>query len=241
MKKPAGDDEKMESRPGILTVIANSYIIHAILIVLAAILIGVAYSGTAHPADRTSRDYDLSGFTAISVAGGWQLNITQDEEYRVKIIASPQILDQARVTVSGGRLLIDSDHSTGWTGQKAEIQVSLPRLESLEAAGSTQIMLSGLDSDRLSVELAGSGSIRSEDLKVNNFKIRTAGSAKADFRDAAITNAELDVAGSAEIHIRMAGGRLNGRVAGSADIVYYGELSEHDIRAGGSARFRPGE
>jgi hypothetical protein len=182
-------------------------------------------------ANATSRDIDWDGSDHVSLSVGGHANYTPGSDDKVHLTGDPQML--AHVRVRDGRIEMNCRN---WRGDR-DLTITLPGREfkKFGIAGSGNLVLHGLDQERLKVSIAGSGNIKA-DGKVEHAEIHIAGSGDADLGQVASRVSEVHIAGSgntdiaptdeAEIHIAGSGDvnlhanpkRLNTHIAGSGRI-----------------------
>lgn len=101
--------------------------------------------GSGHLA---TRDYPISGFTAVSAATAFQITIAQSSTFRVRVTADDNIIDQAVVQAAGGTLELSGPPHTRLTRFTLRAEIQMPELDSLRLNAASHATVSGLTSDK---------------------------------------------------------------------------------------------
>ncbi len=116
------------------------------------------------------------------------------------------------------------------------VAISLPIAPQVRVKGSGDISLYGLQQKEFEVSVKGSGDVTVQGT-VHNLEVDIAGSGDVDARDLAAAAVDLSVAGSGDIKAS-ASQSARARVAGSGDIVIYGNPAQRDHRVSGSGKIK---
>ena len=207
---------------------------------MAAILVALSsltFAGVNQSKDNTSEDRHLSGFNAVSVAGSFDVYITQGSSESVKVDAPSEIIDRIVTEVEGGVLKIYTKNNTkfnwNWGDHKKMIIYVAPSLKlkltgsgdlngkvdvkSLEStiSGSGDITVSG-HADSSSVSVVGSGDFTGQNLVTTNTTVKVAGS--GDARINAADKIEASVVGSGDVHYTGTAKNVSSSKAGSGSV-----------------------
>ncbi len=223
-----------------------------IKILLVALLVtGTAGYSIARPysADepqQNTEDRHLSGFTAVSVAGSFDVVITQGSTESVKVTAPSDIINRIITEVEGTTLKIYTKNNSDWNWdgghKKIMIYVNIKDVNAVSLsgsgdvsfkdglrAGSFKLKLTGsgdvvgkLDVKNLEVNLAGSGDI-SVSGNADNSNISLAGSGDYSARDLVTATAAVRVAGSGDVRVNVSQ-KLDASIVGSGDVHYTGSV-----------------
>jgi hypothetical protein len=237
-------------------------------ILLAAVLITGATQTYAKPVPAVNaygietQDRHLSGFTAVSVAGSFDVYLTQGNTESVKVEADDEVIDNIITEVKGGVLKIYTKSNNGfhwsWSDKKRVVRVVAKDLKSIGLTGSGDVFFKeGFRTQSLTVSLTGSGDIVGKvDVKTldgsvtgsgdvtltgraDNAAIRVSGSGDFDARNLITVNTTVKVVGSGDATVN-ANQQLNASVSGSGDIRYTGSaknVSTSKAGSGGISRF----
>ena len=215
--------------------------------VLAAVIVVTAVAGRValsrnHFAvvegSRLSESADLTGITEVEIAGGWRVNVTRGDEWKLEVADSGNRDARVRMHVFGKRLRLGGG-SRAWRrerGAPKSVNIVLPALEELELRGGVRLALSGFRGDRLAVGIAGAARLEGRGGRYDELELSVAGASAVDLRGIAVTDAEIDLRGASDVVLTMSGGVLSGSVAGAGSLRYYGTVSEERVRVAGVAR-----
>ncbi|HAD83210.1 TPA: hypothetical protein DCG35_12265 [Candidatus Edwardsbacteria bacterium] len=201
-------------------------------------------SAMAHAGQTISQSRDVSGFDKIQVNGAYDLYITQDKEYSLRIEAEPEVLENILTEVKDG-LLVVSDRKPririGLFKSKArKIHLTLPELKELcingaaDVAGQNRIktgnfslMVNGAGDVELELEagdvaatINGAGDIKLKGT-AENFDISIDGAGDISASDLASRKASVRISGAGDCRVN-ASQELTVNIAGSGDVGYQG-------------------
>jgi hypothetical protein len=239
-------------------------------ILLAAILIaGTGYSiAKPHPIAKVSAaeivDRHLSGFNAVSVAGSFDVYITQGSAESVKVEAPSDVINRIITEVNGGVLKIynkhDDWHWGDWWGhhKKIAVYVVAKDLNSIGISGSGDVFFKeGITTNSLKLRISGSGDMLgkvsvktlessisgSGDMKLSgradNSTVSVVGSGDYTARNLLTVSCAVRVSGSGDAEIN-ASDRVDAAVHGSGDVRYTGaakNVSSSKTGSGDITRF----
>jgi ketosteroid isomerase-like protein len=223
-------------------------------ILLAAVLVtgttGYASAKTVNPitkhADQTTQDRHLSGFSAIDLAGSFDIYFTQGSNESVKVEAPSDVIDKIITEVEGGVLKIHSKKGTNWdnwnwTGRrKMIVRVTAKDMTSINVAGSGDVYFKeGITTSSLKLKVVGSGDMLgkvnvktlqsnisgSGDMKLSGradiSTVSVVGSGDFTARDLITVSTQVHIAGSGDATIN-ASDKIDASVSGSGDVHYTG-------------------
>ncbi|MEO3407193.1 head GIN domain-containing protein [Mucilaginibacter sp. CAU 1740] len=223
-------------------------------ILLAAILAtGTVSYSTAKPvhyivkhADQTTQDRHLSGFSAIDLAGSFDVYYTQGANESVKVEAPSDVIDKIITEVDGGVLKIYSKKGTNWDSwswgknRKMIVHVVSKDMTSINVAGSGDVYFrEGISTNSLKLKVVGSGDMLgkvtvknlessisgSGDMKLSgradNSRVTVVGSGDFTARELITVNTQVSIAGSGDATIN-ASNKIDASVSGSGDVHYTG-------------------
>jgi carbon monoxide dehydrogenase subunit G len=219
--------------------------------IAASTLTGCGHSGHVDSGPRIDRNFALSGFTGVQVAGAYDITVHSGPATSVSANGSEKALDDMRVEVKDGTLVIShAQHRLfgfGWGGSQSagpvSVVVTVPGLDHAviagsggiaidkiggprfkgEVAGSGDLKLATVDADDVSFEIAGSGGIIAAG-KAKSVTYEIAGSGDIDAAGLIAETAKLSIAGS---------GGIKGHATGTADIEI---LGSGDVTLTGGAK-----
>ena len=148
-----------------------------------------------------SRTYSVSAFTGLTLAGPYDVIVTEGPTHAVRSEGDPQLLDRLTVRVEDGELWIGSGRdgfvNLGDRGN-AVVHVTVPRLESVTVGGSGDIRIDKIEGQSFEGTIGGSG-----DLEIDSLAVR---------------DAEFSIAGSGDLKVAGKTDQSQFKIAGSGDI-----------------------
>jgi hypothetical protein len=217
--------------------------------ILAAGTAGYTHAKThiTEEVTQNSEDRHLSGFTSVSVAGSFDVVITQGSSESVKVTAPSDVINRIITEVEGGVLKIytKSDNDWHWFDgghKKIMIYVAIKDVNGVSLSGSGDVSFrEGLRGGAFRLKLTGSGDVSGK-LWVKNLDVNLAGSGDIKISGSA-DNSNVSVAGSGDYtanglvtntaSVRVAGSgdarvnvsqKLDASVVGSGDVYYTGSV-----------------
>lgn len=215
---------------------------------MAAMLVAfssLTFAGVNKSKDNTSEDRHLSGFNAVSVAGSFDVYITQGSSESVKVDAPSDVIDRIVTEVEGGVLKIYTKNNTklNWSWgnhKKMIIYVAIKDVNAVSLAGSGDVYFKeGLRAPSLKLKLTGSGDLNgkvdvkslessisgSGDITVSGHAessmVSVVGSGDFTGQNLVTTNTSVKVAGSGDARVNAAD-KVEASVVGSGDVHYTG-------------------
>jgi hypothetical protein len=191
------------------------------------------------PKDRTriEKTYDFRDFQNIEMVGGWEVTLSRGDDYSITV-AMPKYLEEMIAAKKNGNTLslaVRPETQFNIGPNPVTVDITLPRLHGFQSRGGSKVRISDFDVDSLRIRSDGATSINADDNVISSLVLRTTGAADVDFRDSKVTNADVRIQGAGSLKITMEGGKLTGSVAGASSVVYYGSVSEENIRTEGLA------
>jgi hypothetical protein len=219
-------------------------------LLMAALLVAATSFAKADTQDR-----HLTGFNAVSVAGSYDVYITQGSTESVKVDAPSDIIDRIVTEVQGGVLKIYTKDGTNWNwsgNKKMIIYVAIKNVNAVSLAGSGDVNFKdGLKAPSLKIKLTGSGDISGKvDVKnlessiggsgditlsgrAENSSVSVVGSGDFTGQNLATTNTQVKVAGSGDAKVNAAE-KIDASVVGSGDVHYTGAAKNISSSKAGS-------
>lgn len=186
-----------------------------------------AQEGSGGGGQRTERRFDLSGFDAVSLAGPHDVVVTVGPGHSVRAEGDPETLDRLDIEVEDGKLKIGTKRgrwSLGWNDRaKTTIYVTMPAMRAASIAGSGDMRVDRVQSDRFAGSIAGSGDLQIAALRAEEAKFSIAGSGNIAASGTA-QRADISIAGSGDVNLAA----LQARSA-EVSIVGSGDVRAHAI------------
>ena len=212
--------------------------------VLAGVIVLTAVAGRAAlsrapfavvEGSRLTESVDLTGFTEVEIAGGWQVNLTRGDEWKVRLSRSEERGKPVRMHVFGNRLRLGRGMRDWWREDDASgsVDIEMPALEKLELRGGARVALAGFRGERLAIDVAGAVHLEGRDGGYEELDLSVAGASAIDLRGVPVRDAEVDLKGASDVVLTMNGGVLSGSAAGVGRIRYYGSVAEEQVAVAG--------
>lgn len=147
-----------------------------------------------------TRDYSVSAFTGVTLAGPYDVVVTKGRNFVVHAEGDPKVLDRMTVSVQDGELWIGKREGFMSMGghKKATVYVTVPQLDT--------------------ATVAGSGNIRIDKIGGQSFEGTVGGSGNLEIDALTVRSAEFSIAGSGDLKV---GGKIEDgtfKIAGSGDV-----------------------
>ena len=198
----------------------------------------------AEAGEVTSVSRELSGFSEIEIEGNWDVTITQGDGWQVELSAADNDLDAMEVVVGGERLSLASADPRSFFGGptgRFSADIVMPALAELDAAGASQVRLTGFNGERLTIDVAGATRIIGNDGRYDELDLSLAGAGDVALEGFVFTDADVNLAGASSLRLTMDGGELTGAVAGASAIRYFGTVSRQAVDVAGFSIVEPAE
>jgi hypothetical protein len=187
----------------------------------------IAGSGVAKTETRTVED-----FQNIETSGAMIVEVKTSKEFFVEVEADDNLLEYVKTEIDGDTLKI---YSKGWLSPKNKmiVRVSMPEIDEAEASGASNISISGIQNDRLSVSASGASKITLSG-EVQSLIIDLSGASKLDANELQSKNVEVDASGASNASIN-ASETLNADASGASRISYFGDATDVNKRTSGAS------
>jgi hypothetical protein len=186
---------------------------------------GVTGTPVSGSGAQTVRQYAVSGFSELVLAGSDAVTVRRGENFSVTATGDPAALDRLLIRVRDGKLEVrpKSGMSLSASGP-VRIAITMPALTDavlagsgtldidtlngdkaeLTVAGSGNVTLAGVAARKLELTLAGSGGVRAVG-RVDEVEIHVAGSGNVTAPGLTATRAEISIAGSGGVSMAVSG------------------------------------
>jgi hypothetical protein len=186
-----------------------------------------------------TRDYDLSGFTAVAAGSSFKIEIVQSNTFAVAVSAPGSMFRRLVVRVAGGTLHLYR-RSSFWpfSGISPEATIQMPVLDSIKLSGAASARVPDFRGvDRLDLELVGATRLMGA-VNAASINVLASGASRLALSGSAI-RVTLDASGASELDLA----RLNaakGTVAlsgASRGSVHFTDTIE-SVEVSGASRLR---
>jgi hypothetical protein len=175
----------------------------------------------------------VGAFDGIETKGSETVEVRVGARPSVVIEADDNILPLLTTYVRNGTLKIESRGSYRTHGP-IRVWITTPDLHSVKTMGSGNVVVHGVNSERLDVSLFGSGDIQATG-RARQLNVDLYGSGDARLGTIAATDVEASVYGSGDATVRGTG-QLNAKVMGSGSVIYLGRPANVYAHRMGSGR-----
>jgi hypothetical protein len=177
-------------------------------------------SGTEGSGVPTTQTREVASFHTVDLAGSNNVVIRVGEKQSVVVRADDNLLDRVTTEVQSGKLVIANPPGSFTTKSPMSVEVDVPTLDAVALSGSGNIVVTGIDAERLEVTLPGSGTLTGEGT-ATRLDVTVGGSGIAQFTRLVANDVRAVVSGSGSIFVT-ATKSLDGSVSGSGAILYSG-------------------
>lgn len=193
---------------------------------------------------------NLSGFSAISIAGGWSAVLTQGDGFSVTVEANEESMENLRIEVRKETLYVYNDDrkfrfSDMFRSRRNTIRkvyITLPELQKITASGGSdifpqipfstenmKIVLSGgsdlkglsIDCQSLDCKMSGGSGASIHLVNGENVKITTSGGSDVSLSGLSATLLELKASGGSDLKLEGATTNLQVKASGGSDVAAF--------------------
>jgi len=170
--------------------------------IVAASVVAVAYfTGTWPFRNIIEREETLTGFSLVDVSSAFEVEITQSNEYSIKITADDTIMDHIQVTRSGTRLSIGIEPGILIQATTLKAEITMPELYEVRFSGATRGIATGFSSThQLTVILSGA-SLLDTDITSGYLAIDLSGASQLKGTITASYDATLRLSGASIVEL----------------------------------------
>jgi len=165
------------------------------------------------------RDFQSGPFTKIATVGPQEVNISFGDAISVRADGPPEAIERLEAIVEDGRLTIRPKPGFHWRQwgmlEDVTFNVTLPRLDSITLAGSGDVNVDRIESDKFEATVGGEGEITIGDLKADEANLTVNGSGNVVVTGL-VRNARIHTAGEGEV-------QAGGLRSTTASVTVYGE------------------
>ncbi len=186
------------------------------------------------PGPAVTERREVESFDSIDMEGAAKLEITIGEPVSVQISGSEKAVGRMETHVSGNTLHIKG-RARDWVisdnNSRLTVQITLPRLESLELEGGNDVRLTGLRGGDTTIKAAGAANING-DGQLDQLTVRLTGAGHADLSRLAVVDATVTVDGVGSVIVN-AHESLDATMNGVGAIFYTGTPHKVNTRMNG--------
>jgi hypothetical protein len=188
--------------------------------------------------ELVTRTYDVRGFTGVEISGGWQVEVSEGEEFSLEIETRKKYLDYIAVGVEGDTLRIEAKNIFSFEHSRMEARIVMPELDSFSSTGGLKLDIRGFSGDELSISGKGGSSVEGRGGGYERMDLRFSGGTELDLEELPATNVELHSQGAIDAVLSMRGGTLSGKLSGAGSVGYHGSVSQQNLTTEGVAEVK---
>ena len=186
-------------------------------LVLGCSLFAARGSGT--PATEAR---NVSGFTAVELAGSGKLRIEQTGTESLTVTADDNLLRYLTSEVHGGKLILRTQPGVSINPTVDVVyMLTVKKLNAISLAGSGTVDARGITTDSLTTSLAGEGDFTVSG-QADQHELSVAGSGKFQGADLKSKTVKITIAGSGDVVVA-ASQKLDVNVMGEGSVEYIGD------------------
>ena len=188
-----------------------------------------------------TRNFEVGQFDSVELAGSHNVIVTVGGAPSVRAEGDTAALEQLEIRVEGGKLRVGTRRGINFRGNgRVTIHVTAPSLRAAEIAGSGDMQVSALQTERFQAGIAGSGNLVLQRLQaeaaefsiagsgnvqaagqVRQTRLEVAGSGNADLAGLHAQDADVSIAGSGDARMH-ATGAARVSIMGSGNVTIAG-------------------
>ncbi len=199
-------------------------------VILAASALAILSAGAAFAEPRNH-----SGFTRVSASAGTDVEVTVGPGFSVDVTGA----DAHRIVtrVSGQTLIVERERGWNWgRSPRAEVRVTMPRVDGLSASSGADLTASGVDADDIRLDSSSGADLRVSG-RCASFRADASSGSDIHAQNLRCENGRVEASSGADARV-YASGRLDIDASSGGGIVAYGNpgVGEVDLSSGGSFR-----
>ncbi|MBK8302740.1 MAG: DUF2807 domain-containing protein [Chloracidobacterium sp.] len=194
------------------------------------------FKGVKGSGNMSAEDRSISGFHGIDVGGVYQVEITAQKEYSVRIEADDNLLPLIQTEVNDGILKIESERRIS-PKSKIRIIIGAPNIDKLEVSGVANVTLNDLKNSDLTIDSSGASKIKltGETAKLT---VDVSGATKIDAETLTAGNANIEASGACNVTVNVSG-ELRADASGASRIIYGGSPTNIIKDTSGASKVSP--
>jgi hypothetical protein len=168
-----------------------------------------------------THSYNFSDFKSIEISSGFNIQITQSNNYSINVTADDNLFDYILVDATGDTLSIKLRPGMGFQNTALKAEIEMPNLQTFQAAGGviSNIKNFVLDKD-LTIDVSGGSRITMTG-QANNITVIEAGGSNSDLSDFKVHNVQVDFSGGSQGTVNL-DGKLDATLSGGSRLNYKG-------------------
>jgi hypothetical protein len=190
-------------------------------------------SGTVHRGSGivATETRTVADFHRIELRGSADVRARVASERTLSVTSDDNLLQYIHTEVRNGTLFVELDSGRYEFHSGLKLDLSVPVLDGIEIAGSSDVVLTDMSGPRLVINVSGSGDVDAKG-HVDALEATVSGSGDLDLSGLAAKTARAQVSGSGDIALDVSE-RLDVSISGSGDVRYSG-TAQLNSRVSGS-------
>jgi len=213
----------------------KNYIVKSITAICVATF-ALTMSSIAFASDENSQTFSYTNFSKIEPSGAWKVKINYADKYSIKVFADKNIMDKLIVAKTGDTLKLGEKFNVRFNDGAFTAEITMPKLEKIDASGATKITFKGFTLDDLAIQLSGASKVYGVKNQIKNLELKSSGTAEIDLSDTSVVNTKLDLSGATKVKININGGDLTGTASGVTKVIYTGNPKVVEVNTSGMAK-----
>ena len=203
-------------------------IFYALIILSVAILASCDEDGGLNNDDCleslgtvVSEERELADFSAISLSGVANINLTQGSPQQVTVVTHEELIDAIETTVSNDQLAIEMEFCSNEDIDQLDINITIPDISALSISGIGNITSTNdINVDDLDLVITGVGGM---DLQgaVDNLDIVSQGVGSISAFDLVSNNCDITLSGTGNVEVTV-NTQLDVVISGAGNVLYRG-------------------
>lgn len=187
---------------------------------------------------------DLSGFSSISISGGWDAVLTQGKNFSVMIEANQESMDALRIEVKNKTLYVSSDRKFRFldifnsrSSNIRKVHITLPELQKITASGGSDILpQTQFDTENMKIVLSGGSDMKSLSVDCQSLDCRMSGGSDATIHLVKGENVNITTSGGSDVSLSgVSATLLNLQTSGGSDVKLEGTTTNFQVNASGGS------
>ena len=192
------------------------------LVLISALLLfaGCAFGSMSGSGNPETRQYDITGFTAVEAGWAFQVTVTRSNTYSISVTIDDNLFDNLIVNKSGSTLRIRLKAGYIYTSYTARVEITMPDIQSIDLSGAATAQVSGFNSSK-GFKAAASGAstlTMTEMVFGGNVRMDVSGASHINGSISTGGDADLSASGASFITLSGSANDLNGNASGASHL-----------------------
>ena len=213
-------------------------------LLILSLLALIPISLMAQSSKVINKKRDLSGFSSISISGGWDAVLTQGKNFSVMIEANQESMDALRIEVKNKTLYVSSDRKFRFldifnsrSSNIRKVHITLPELQKITASGGSDILpQTQFDTENMKIVLSGGSDMKSLSVDCQSLDCRMSGGSDATIHLVKGENVNITTSGGSDVSLSgVSATLLNLQTSGGSDVKLEGTTTSFQVNASGGS------